>query len=157
MSGRPQMRIEASLTKGTLALGFADKETVRPWPVVRSVPVPVACQNGAETRGIELLPDDEQTGSDQEDGRLTPCVKRPSKQRVAGSNPAGRTHENSRSAHLVVGRSAVLTTRYAPSCPLRADRTVIRGISRLVNDRSRSLLTCALGVERGPADDLLSP
>ena len=36
------------------------------------------------------------------------------------------------------------------------DRTVIRGILRLVNDRSRFLLTCVRGVRRGPADDLLS-
>ena len=34
------------------------------------------------------------------------------------------------------------------------DRTVIRGILRLVNDRSRFLLTCVRGVRPGPADDL---
>ena len=36
------------------------------------------------------------------------------------------------------------------------DRAVIRGISRLLANRSRCLLTCARGVRRGPADDLLS-
>ena len=42
--------------------------------------MPAACQNRAETGDIELSPDDEQTGSDQESSRLTRRVKRPSKQ-----------------------------------------------------------------------------
>ena len=33
-------------------------------------------------RPARLQPDDEQTGSHQESGRLTACVKRPSNQRV---------------------------------------------------------------------------
>jgi hypothetical protein len=35
--------------------------------------VPAACQNEAETGDIELYPGDEQTGSHQEDSRLTPA------------------------------------------------------------------------------------
>jgi hypothetical protein len=40
--------------------------------------------------------------------RLTPCVKQPSKQRVAGSNPAGRAHVKSqvRAYLAVAGRSS---------------------------------------------------
>lgn len=41
--------------------------------------VPRTCQNGAETRDIELLPDDERTSCDQESGSMTPSVKRPPK------------------------------------------------------------------------------
>ena len=47
-------------------------------------PVPAACQNDDETGDIELEPDDEQTSSDQENSRLTPCLKRPSEQLVVG-------------------------------------------------------------------------
>ena len=44
-------------------------------------------------------------------------------QRAGRRNPAGRTHENSRSAHLAVDRSLVLTTRYAAVVPVACPTT----------------------------------
>ncbi len=61
---------------------------------------------------------------------------------------------------VVAGRTGCTGSRTRVWSPGRArcvpDQTVIRGISRLLNDRSRSLLTCGRGVRRGAADDLLS-
>ena len=46
----------------------------------RGHPVPAACQNRAETSDIGEEQDAERTGSHQGNSRLTPCLKRPSKQ-----------------------------------------------------------------------------
>ena len=50
--------------------------------------VPLSCQNGRET-AVSGHPRASRSAPDLDWRRLTPCLKRPSKQRVAGSNPAG--------------------------------------------------------------------
>ncbi len=57
LSKRPQTRYRGNLT--------SDKSTPT-FPPNGRLPVPSACQNRAETRGIEQYPSDERTGSDQE-------------------------------------------------------------------------------------------
>jgi hypothetical protein len=52
--------------------------------------VPQPCQNGRETAVTGGHPRAPRMASDLGTRRLTPCLQRPSKQRVAGSNPAGR-------------------------------------------------------------------
>jgi hypothetical protein len=72
---------------------------------LRGIPVPAACQKGAETTDIDRQPDGEETGPHQESGSWPPTSKRPCKRTVSGSNPLTGSRFSDLQPRRVPGRA----------------------------------------------------